>query len=84
MSFSLSLSGGGCKAAAHAGVLKALDRHNLTPTAVSGTSAGALVAAGAGVVAAGTAVLAALKSRKKGKEESAEGQTQEEENPEEA
>jgi len=45
MSFSLSLSGGGCKAAAHAGVLKALDRHNLTPTAVSGTSAGALVAA---------------------------------------
>jgi len=48
------------------------------------SNAGALVAAGAGVVAAGTAVLAALKSRKKGKEESAEGQTQEEENPEEA
>ena len=45
MSFSLSLSGGGCKAAAHAGVLKALNEYHLKPVAVSGTSAGALVAA---------------------------------------
>ena len=45
MSFSLSFSGGGCKAAAHAGVLKALDKYHLKPVAVSGTSAGALIAA---------------------------------------
>lgn len=45
MPFSLSLSGGGCRAAAHIGVLKALEEHSLSPIAVSGTSAGAIVAA---------------------------------------
>ena len=45
MAFSLSFSGGGCRAAAHIGVLKALSEHALYPTAVSGASAGAIVAA---------------------------------------
>lgn len=45
MSFSLSLSGGGCRAAAHIGVLKALEQHKLKPIAISATSAGALIAA---------------------------------------
>ena len=45
MAFSLSFSGGGCRAAAHIGVLKALIENGLRPVAVSGTSAGAIVAA---------------------------------------
>lgn len=44
MSFSLALSGGGCRGAAHVGVLTALKEANLTPCAVSGSSAGAIVA----------------------------------------
>ena len=59
-----------------------------TPTEEAPSNVGGLVAVGAGVVAAGAAVVAALKARKKGKEEpaeeSAEAQTQEEENSEEA
>lgn len=39
------LSGGGVKGAAHIGVLKALEEHNIRPTCVSGTSAGAIAAA---------------------------------------
>ena len=45
MAFSLSFSGGGCRAAAHIGVLKALIENDLKPAAVSGTSAGAIAAA---------------------------------------
>ena len=45
MAFSVALSGGGCRAAAHIGVLKALSENKLVPSAVSGTSAGAIVAA---------------------------------------
>lgn len=45
MKFSLSLSGGGVRGAAHIGVLKALDEEGLKPSALSGTSAGAVVAA---------------------------------------
>ncbi len=44
MSFSLALSGGGCRGAAHVGVLSALQEANLKPCAVSGSSAGAIVA----------------------------------------
>lgn len=44
MPFSLSLSGGGCRGAAHVGVLTALCEAGLSPCAVSGTSAGAIVA----------------------------------------
>ena len=44
MPFSLSLSGGGCRGAAHVGVLSALCEARLLPCAVSGTSAGAIVA----------------------------------------
>lgn len=43
--FGLVLSGGGSRGLAHAGVLKALVEHGLEPDVVSGTSAGALVAA---------------------------------------
>ena len=45
MAFSLSFSGGGCRCAAHIGVLKALSEHGLYPSAISGTSAGAIAAA---------------------------------------
>lgn len=45
MAFSLALSGGGCRAAAHIGVIKALSENGLYPSAISGTSAGAIVAA---------------------------------------
>ncbi len=44
MAFSLALSGGGCRGAAHIGVLSALQEANLKPCAVSGSSAGAIVA----------------------------------------
>lgn len=43
--FGLVLSGGGVRALAHAGMLKALDEHHLRPAAISGTSGGALVGA---------------------------------------
>ncbi|PWJ52173.1 patatin-like phospholipase family protein [Faecalicatena contorta] len=45
MRFSLSLSGGGARGAVHVGVLKALEEEGLKPAALSGTSAGAFVAA---------------------------------------
>ncbi|PWM24896.1 MAG: patatin [Oscillospiraceae bacterium] len=44
MGFSLALSGGGCRGAAHIGVLLALEEEGLTPDALSGASAGAIVA----------------------------------------
>ena len=43
--FGLTLSGGGVRALAHAGMLKALEEHNLRPVVISGTSGGALVGA---------------------------------------
>ncbi len=43
--FGLVLSGGGVRALAHAGMLKALDEHHLRPVVISGTSGGALVGA---------------------------------------
>ena len=41
--FGLTLSGGGVRALAHAGMLKALEEQNLRPVVISGTSGGALV-----------------------------------------
>ncbi len=41
----LVLSGGGVKGAAHIGVLQALEEHDIKPTCISGTSAGALAGA---------------------------------------
>ena len=41
----LALAGGGVKGAAHVGVFKALEEHNIEATCVAGTSAGALAAA---------------------------------------
>ena len=41
----LTLSGGGAKGLAHAGVLKALEEYGLRPQILSGVSAGAIVAA---------------------------------------
>lgn len=43
-SIGLSLSGGGFKGIAHAGVLQYLKEKDITPTAISGTSAGSIVA----------------------------------------
>lgn len=43
--FGLTLSGGGVRALAHAGMLKALEQYGLRPVAISGTSGGALVGA---------------------------------------
>ncbi len=43
--FGITLSGGGVKGLAHAGVLQALDEHDLKPTCISATSAGAMVGA---------------------------------------
>ena len=40
----LALSGGGAKAAAHCGALKALEEHGIRPDIIAGTSAGALAA----------------------------------------
>ena len=40
----LALSGGGAKAAAHCGALKALEEHCIRPDIIAGTSAGALAA----------------------------------------
>ena len=41
----LVLSGGGSKAIAHAGILKFLEEQNIKPSIISGTSAGAIIAA---------------------------------------
>lgn len=45
MKIALTLSGGGYRGMAHIGVLKALEEAGITPEAVSGTSAGAVVGA---------------------------------------
>jgi len=45
MNTGLVLSGGGARGAAHIGVIKALEEHEIFPTHVSGTSAGAIVGA---------------------------------------
>ena len=44
MKLGLCLSGGGVKGAAHIGVIKALEEHNIKPDCISGTSAGSIVA----------------------------------------
>lgn len=44
MEYGLALAGGGTRAAAHVGVLKALEEAKLLPQAVAGTSAGSIVA----------------------------------------
>ncbi len=44
MAFSRALSGGGCRGAAHIGVLLALEEAGLSPAALSGASAGAIIA----------------------------------------
>lgn len=41
----LTLSGGGLRAIGHLGVMKALEQHQIKPSILSGTSAGAIVAA---------------------------------------
>jgi len=41
----LALSGGGVKGFAHAGALKAMEENGMRPDVISGTSAGAIVAA---------------------------------------
>lgn len=41
----LALSGGAARAMSHIGVLKALERHGISPTAIAGTSSGAVYAA---------------------------------------
>ncbi len=41
----LVLSGGGCRGFAHLGVIKALQEHNIHPSAICGTSAGAIAGA---------------------------------------
>lgn len=45
MNIGLVLSGGGARGAAHIGVIKALEEHNIFPTHIAGTSAGAIVGA---------------------------------------
>lgn len=45
MTIGLVLSGGGARGAAHIGAIKALEEHNIFPTHISGTSAGAIVGA---------------------------------------
>lgn len=45
MNTGLVLSGGGIRGVAHIGVIKALEEHNIFPTHISGTSAGAIVGA---------------------------------------
>lgn len=44
MGFGIALSGGGTRGAAHVGVMCALEEANIMPTAISGTSAGSIVA----------------------------------------
>lgn len=43
MGFGLALAGGGCRGAAHVGVLLALEEEGVIPTSIAGTSAGSLV-----------------------------------------
>ena len=45
MNRGLALSGGGFRGVAHVGVIKALEEAEISPTHVSGTSAGAIVGA---------------------------------------
>ena len=45
MNIGLVLSGGGVRAVAHIGVIKALEEHGFYPTHIAGTSAGAIVGA---------------------------------------
>ncbi|WP_055436895.1 patatin-like phospholipase family protein [Lacinutrix algicola] len=45
MNIGLVLSGGGARGAAHIGVIKALEEHNIFPTHIAGASAGAIVGA---------------------------------------
>ncbi|WP_340158916.1 patatin-like phospholipase family protein, partial [uncultured Maribacter sp.] len=45
MNTGLVLSGGGIRGVAHIGTIKALEEHNIFPTHISGTSAGAIVGA---------------------------------------
>lgn len=45
MNTGLVLSGGGVRGAAHIGVIKALEEHDIYPTHIAGTSAGAVVGA---------------------------------------
>ena len=45
MNIGLVLSGGGARGAAHIGVIKALEEHDIFPTHIAGTSAGAIVGA---------------------------------------
>ena len=45
MNTGLVLSGGGARGAAHIGAIKALEEFGISPTHVSGTSAGAIVGA---------------------------------------
>ncbi len=52
MSFGMAFAGGGTRGAAHVGVLMALEENGLRPDAVSGASAGGIVA---GLYAAGFA-----------------------------
>ena len=43
MSFGIALSGGGCKGAAHVGVLLALEENNMFPSSIAGASAGSII-----------------------------------------
>ena len=45
MNVGLALSGGGVRGAAHIGVIRALEENGINITAVTGTSAGSIVAA---------------------------------------
>ncbi|AUC76111.1 patatin-like phospholipase family protein [Olleya sp. Bg11-27] len=45
MNIGLVLSGGGMRGAAHIGAIKALEEHNIYPTHIAGTSAGAIIGA---------------------------------------
>jgi len=44
MSYGIALAGGGCRGAAHVGVLLALEENNMLPSSIAGASAGGIVA----------------------------------------
>lgn len=44
MSFGIAFAGGGTKGAAHVGVLLALEKNNMMPSSIAGTSAGSIIA----------------------------------------
>lgn len=44
MKLGIALSGGGIRAVAHAGVLKALEENNIKPEIIGGSSAGSMIA----------------------------------------